>query len=250
VLFDKLSNDTTIYFVGDSMSRQHAVDFMCYLSAHFRLTSVDVQRNPFVVDERGPLAGYGLKGATFTSFNKQLHVSFKDGNIGAMGNANTKRKQFTSMLNAVSENDIVVLNAGLHYSRKNAQLASDIENIGSVLRATLKRRVRLIWRETAAAHFDIPSGYWDEALQAKQDRNEAHCVESSEINATLSWATFNDPAVPLLKSIGVPILEVWQASFLMPPWCHIGGGKDCAHFVQPGFTSYMTEALVKYIETL
>ena len=103
-------------------------------------------------------------------------------------------------------------------------------------------------RETAAGHSNAPDGYWDPSLNVFQANKSAHCVSSSMINATASRLRYNDVVIEMLKSWGVDILEIWEASLLMPEWCHVGGGVDCAHYIQPGGTSYFTEILLKYIE--
>ena len=55
------------------------------------------------------------------------------------------------------------------------------------------------------------------------------------INATASRLRYNDVIISMLKSWGVDILEIWEASLLMPEWCHVGGGIDCAHSLNRNF---------------
>lgn len=107
----------------------------------------------------------------------------------------------------------------------------------------------MIWRETNAVHFDTHDGYWYEGLFADQDRKDARCVPHNDINRTSAYARYNGPAVEAAaRDAGMDILKIWEGTFLIPPECHAGGGVDCAHYVQPGGASYMTEALLAYIE--
>ena len=112
-----------------------------------------------------------------------------------------------------------------------------------------ERGARILWRETSAVHFGGDSGYYkSEVHKELQDEGMATCVPYSLINRTASFNVFNGNVTPLVKSWGIHVLEIWEATFLMPEWCHVGRGVDCAHFLLPGGTSYGTEALLKYIE--
>lgn len=252
VVFEKLPHGSTIYMLGDSVGNQHAVDLMCYLASNSRIIRVNVnhfaQKAP-EADLRGKYAGLGLSGATFRSYGgnktKDIHVVMGSGNFGVF-NKNQAISRFTALMNKGRKDDIFVLNQGLHYKAKEA-LLNDLNAIKPVLLSSIDRGARVIWRETNAVHFNATNGYYSPETKALQERKSAHCVSSSMINATSS-RNYYGMVTPLMKSWGIHVLETWEASFLMPEWCHVGGGVDCAHFLQPGGTSFFTESLLKYIE--
>jgi len=253
VVFEKLPHDSTIYMLGDSVGAQHAVDLMCYLASNSRIVSVKINHFAPTAPEaetRGQYVGLGLNGATFRSFGgnktKDIHVVVGSGNFGVNNKAQA-RSRFSSFMNKGRKDDIFVLNQGLHYKAEEG-LLDDLNEIKPVLLSSIDRGVRVIWRETGAGHFNATNGYHYSSHIGLQERKALHCVSSSMINATSSRNHYNGMVTPLMKSWGIPVLETWEASFLMPEWCHVAGGVDCVHFLQPGGTSFFTESLLKYIE--
>jgi len=246
---DRLRDGSTIYIAGDSISRQHATDLMCRLVGGARLLDAEIDASPSELDHRGPLAGYGLKGATFGQFgsNKTVRVVFESGNMGVSA-PKKNMPLFKELLRKGKEGDVYVINGGLHY-RDSYRLVSHIREHADSFRGALDRGCKVIWRETNAVHFDTHDGYWYEGLFADQDRKDARCVPHNDINRTSAYARYNGPAVEAAaRDAGMDILKIWEGTFLIPPECHAGGGVDCAHYVQPGGASYMTEALLAYIE--
>jgi len=253
--------------MGDSVSRQHFVDLACLMASVSRIVSVDRNWGDQIaaVDRRGVVAGYGLTGATFRSYynvsssknnettttptntKKDICVKFVDGNIGAL-NPKLSRPRFIQSLSKVRKGDVVVLNAGLHY-KSQEHIVPDLDYMKPHLSSARERGARLLWRETNAAHFDVPDGYFGPTIKEMQQTKSAKCVSHSRINATLSRQHFNGKVTPFVKSLGTMyVLETWEATYLMPEWCHVGDGKDCAHFLMPGGTSFLTESVLKYIE--
>ena len=106
----------------------------------------------------------------------------------------------------------------------------------------------MVWCETSAVHFNTDDGYFDpELILTDQKTRKACCVSSLELNSTRSRQRSDGLLVPLMKTLNISILEVWEASFLLPEWCHVGEGIDCLHFIMPGATSFFTETLISYI---
>lgn len=114
---DRLRDGSTIYIAGDSISRQHATDLMCRLEGEARLLDAEINASPSELDHRGPLAGYGLKGATFGQFgsNKTVRVVFESGNMGVSA-PKKNMPLFKELLRKGKEGDVYVINGGLHVS--------------------------------------------------------------------------------------------------------------------------------------
>mmetsp|Transcript_22732 Transcript_22732/g.47909 ORF Transcript_22732/g.47909 Transcript_22732/m.47909 type:complete len:224 (-) Transcript_22732:456-1127(-) len=199
-------------------------------------------------DPRPHYTGMGLNGATFRYNNKDIRILRGSGNFGVFNKGKALPK-WHALIGGANEGDIFVFNGGLHYP-SDERLAADLETIKPWILEAQERGVNVIWRETNAAHFNVSNGYYSPELKEYQDKGEAYCVSSSHIDANASWHHYNGKATPLLQSWGIPVLETWEATFLMPEWCHVGRGVDCAHYLQPGGSSYFTEALLKYIEEM
>lgn len=266
VVFEKLPNEATIYIVGDSVSNQHYTDLTCYLASVSRIVEVDLEPELAKVprceasgdckgDYRGQYAGLNIKRATFQSYRgdtkKQIHVARASGNFGAMKSKHTHSHFRNFIASIAKKDDILVLNGGLHY-KDGDRIPLDLEEIKPALINAMNDGMRVLWRETGASHFNTTDGYYtDPTLKALQEVKSAHCVSHTLINATANRNFYNGKVTPLMKSFGVHVLETWEASFLNPAFCHVGGGVDCGHTLQPGgTTSYYTESLLKYIEEM
>ena len=55
------------------------------------------------------------------------------------------------------KDDIVVINQGLHYKKKQ-ELLNDIDAIKPALLSAMNRGARVIWQEKNAAHFNTTDG--------------------------------------------------------------------------------------------
>lgn len=262
VVFDKLPNEATIYMMGDSIGTQASVDLLCYLASVSKVVNVKHSNLPPTggwcrktdeckEDTRGMFSGLSLTGATFQSYDKNntknIHVKTESGNMGAYNKKSTQSK-FKKILSRGKKDDIYVINQGMHYGLDIDRLVAHIHEVKDELLKSKDRGARVLWRETSASHFDSEEGSHSELLREKQNARSAECIPHKYLNATKSYNMYNGRTTPLMKSFGIDVLEVWEATFLGPEWCHIGAGVDCAHFLQPGITSYFTESLLKYIE--
>jgi len=252
-IFDKLVNGTTIYFIGDSMTCQSGADFLCLMASISEITRKEIVRlppknwcngaNECEVNFDG-YTGWNHAKATFRSFGPKriyIHVvaAIEYGRVG----------ELTKYLNNAKKGDTFVLNQGLHKRRDRGHdflLNSFIKN-KEVIKAAKGKGAHIVWRETTGAHFHTQDGYYDDSIKALQTTKSAVCVPSSDINKEKSKAWDDVGLVPFLKSLDIPILETWEATFLAQEWCHVGQGMDCVHWLQPGPTSYLSEALLNYI---
>ncbi|KAL7545015.1 hypothetical protein ACHAWF_008381 [Thalassiosira exigua] len=273
VVFEKLPDGATIYIMGDSLAQQQAVDLLCRLASASRMVRHRIERAPTPkgiwcpdgnetdlercdVDYRGPEPGPYASlldlSATFRTVaggggneSKSVHVVSGSGNMGVYA-PRKNRPRFVSAMGKMKSGDVAVVNQGLHY-RDQRGLANDIAAVEAALTSAMDRGVHVLWRETTAGHFHTPDGYYS-PLKIGASGSHSTCVPDFLVNRTLSWERYNSEVTPLMRSLGVPVMEAWEATFLLPEYCHVGGGKDCAHFLMPGGMSYLTESLLKYIE--
>lgn len=164
LVFDKLlshGENPTIYIVGDSISRQHSIDLLCYFASESRLVSIDIdpkgkpaekgctKNNDCYEDPRDEYSGLGLSGATFQSYNTTTNNSTHNNgliNIVFEGWNKNKPELFKKALEKGKDGDIIVINQGLHHS--------GYEPIANALNGTYKdtilsaknRGARIIWR--------------------------------------------------------------------------------------------------------
>jgi hypothetical protein len=112
----------------------------------------------------------------------------------------------------------------------------------------LSKNITIFWRETTAVHFNTIDGYWNNNIGKLQSNHSAVCVPSSAIDAPVSYKNANGLIVPFMKTLGIPVLSAWEASFFIPEMCHVGEGRDCLHFLLPrGLTTYFNEVLIQHI---
>ena len=242
-----------------------AHDLMCYLASVSKVIKLKHDNIPPAGgwckntseckdDTRGKFTGLGLSGATFQSYDKnntkEIHVVKESGNFGAYNKKNTQL-HFTNIVRIGKTGDIYVINGGMHYGSDVKRLVGDLHEVKDAMMTAKDNGARVLWRETSASHFVAgqSGGSWEGSLKEAQDERKAECVSHTKLNKTQAWHTHNAATTPLMKSWGIDVLEVWEASFLSPEWCHVGAGVDCGHFLQPGgVTNYFTESLLKYIE--
>jgi len=271
-IFDKLVNGTTIYFIGDSMTSEAAADFLCLMASISEVTRQEIVRLPpknwcngtltttegiLMLNKTWQLrnanecevnfdgyTGWNHAQATFRSFGPKridIHVvaAIEYGRVGEL---------FQHLKNA-KKGDIFVLNQGLHKRRDRGQdfLMNKFIKKKEVIEAAKGKGAHIVWRETTGAHFHTSDGYYDDSIKALLPTKSAICVPPSDIDKEKSKAWDDGGLVPLMKSLDIPILETWEATFLAPEWCHVGQGTDCVHWLQPGPTSYLSEALLNYI---
>jgi len=158
-----------------------------------------------------------------------------------------KQRYLSSFLEEAKRGDVIVMNQGLHYindSPIQANLLQEYTQIQTLLASARSRGVHLLWRETNAAHFNTTHGYYVKGVTTEP----VECAPSSMLDPESSRNRSHGLLIPFMQSMDIPILEIWEATFLMPEWCHVAEGKDCLHYLQPGATAYFTEALLKHVE--
>jgi len=126
-----------------------------------------------------------------------------------------------------------------------------LKELEPAFKEAMGRGVLVAWRETSARKFVTEDGYWNKDIGEKQSKNlPVTCVNSEELNTPASFSRCNAKVNPVVKSIGVPIIDFWKSSVLLPSECYRGETYrgDCLHFIPPGGTSYIiTENVLNFI---
>ena len=242
-------HNTTIYFVGDSTSTQNSVDFACRFSTFLVEHKVNYYKNNCRCSRGCQLnnhciphvrGGAGIEGFTATfrldEHSLTLHSRRADTPLAPL---------MRHTLEMASPKDIVVLNSGLHVL-DGPKLATMLDDINSTLIAAQHRGVLIYWRETTAAHFDTPTGYWEKSISDTQANQTAYCVNHSALDREGAWRmSTNGEVVPWMRRRGIFVLPTWAASFAFPGQCHVGMGKDCLHVLEPsGLLTLQTDLIM------
>ncbi len=257
VVFESLPHNATIVIIGDSISMQHGVDFFCAVASISETVNTDIARLPSGywctskqscdVDYKGMGQIYWIH-ATFRSYHANESGDRVVINISFIGEQKGQ-KYLREYLERGKRGDVIVMNQGLHYMKNfQEKLLMEYTQIKLQLLAARSRGVELVWRETSAAHFDTKDGYYREELGALQENKSVTCIPSSMIESATAKNVSNGLLVPFMRSLSIPVLETFDASFLIPAYCHVAQGIDCVHFLQPGASSFFTESLLKHIE--
>ena len=257
IIFKNLPHNATIYIVGDSISLQLGIDFLCYISSISETIKSDIVRK----QRRVPTAWCRNMNECDVNYNGHSEIYWAHETFRSMPDENDTRKDIhvsvvgeqrgqqylSEYLHSAKRGDIIVMNQGLHYMHgEYSLLLKEYTKLKLSLLTARSNGVHLLWRETSAAHFkNTTDGYYIKGMNSNQQQ---YCVSSRYLDAELSRNRSHGLLVPYMRSLGIPILEFWEASFLAPDYCHVGQGIDCLHYLQPGVTSYFTEILLKYIE--
>ena len=249
-LWDKFDG-RTIYFEGDSVMSQSFANFACRLEPF--LESISLARN---LDSpcsnfnlclpRSAKHPYDGAAARFGTNNRSIEVLYANAvvpTVGAMATA----------LERLSRGDIYVFNYGLHLhvtTEQYGDIESALLEALPLVAALQASGVHVVWRETTAPHFASSegSGLWSPDLRDAQTAYTARCADAEELDADVAWGrSTNAVSTPFWEAHGVPILRVWNATFAAPAACHIGGGRDCVHYCEPGVLNVATDALLVYL---
>jgi hypothetical protein len=110
-------------------------------------------------------------------------------------------------------------------------------------------RPHFVWREYVSRHYATEDGEYD---SNHKGRICGWAITNQTINARYvstsgkdrQWQ--NQVADEYLNPLGVPILPLWRASFLVGPQAHPGNG-DCTHYVTPDIIRYNNQVLILHI---
>ena len=244
MLFRPSNDGLTIVFLGDSLARQTFIAFACSFSSKnspVELISYNVTWLPAKSWCNGQnwcfqnnrddnmFNGYNRAEAFFRYNSVDLHVKFFDSHL----------------LHAVR------LTTEAAQGRKMVILLSDGVRTGSL--PTLRRliaqvcaphaNILCVYQEVPAAHFPTPDGYW----RPGWNNYSSHCVNTSGILDHSFESSLNSQAFEIVESAGISILPVWNASQAAGPDAHIGLGRDCLHFCNPGVPVMFAEQFTHFL---
>ena len=239
LIFEYLPSGATIYFIGDSITRQAGLDFACQLYA---ISST--------YEEAKNKSTRHNKEITFTSPDGKKNIVFKLVR-------DTHVKTMIPYLQATNKGDVFIMNQGAHFlgdkeipGYQMEDLLNELKEQEPAFKEAMGRGVMVAWRETNAGRFMTEDGYWNKDIGEKQSKKlSVTCVNPEELNAPASFSRCNEKVNPVVKSIGVPIIDFWKSSVLLPSECYKGQvvGGDCLHFIIPGGTSHITENILNFI---
>ena len=132
---------------------------------------------------------------------------------------------------ALSPDDIFLWNTGVHYPIQDdkglQQLATDVKSGYHGWRA-LQKPFALFWRETAAQHFNNPSGNFNNTSTTRLLGDDTCQDIMQHINSS-SRGPYNDVTTKLMREWKVPVLDIYDISKPLFE-AHYNPGLDCTHF--------------------
>ena len=250
-LWDKFDG-RTIYFEGDSVMSQSFANLACRLEPF--LLSFALIRAP-----DSPCSNFNLclprsakhpyDGATarFGDHNRSVEVLYVNAVVPTVASMATA-------LSRLARGDVYVFNYGLHLhviTDQYKDITSALEEALPLVTALRANGVHVVWRETTAPHFAASaqlSGLWSPDLRDAQTAYAARCADAEDLDRDAAWGqSTNAVSTPFWAAHDVPVLHVWNATFLAPAACHIGGGRDCVHYCEPGVLNAVTDALIVHL---
>jgi len=198
-------NNVTMYFIGDSLSGQHADAVACRLHAMGHR-----------LEQGTKVPAFQLSGLPGT-----LHVM----------------PTIAALAPELRQGDIIVANEGVWWRTSRRQGELDVEEIAAealdaeALRALAVRGVMVLWRETAAQHFPTENGTYGTWYAGGK-----HCMPIEYPG----WMIGRNAKIDaIVTGKGIPIIPTFNSSLsavtdhleLKTP--HTSRGLDCTHFCTP-----------------
>ncbi|KAL1519786.1 hypothetical protein AB1Y20_023293 [Prymnesium parvum] len=112
---------------------------------------------------------------------------------------------------SVNNQTIVVVNFGLHYEDRRAELVSEAIALANVHRS--RTAPTIVWRETSPQHFQAthPFSEGDSHVPSWwRDEHASRCSPLAPDDANAN--KFNEATNPIMTRAGVPLLKVWHAT--------------------------------------
>jgi hypothetical protein len=245
IVFDKFDGHE-IFFHGDSTSLQSFINLTCRLQSYLINHSILRSSKSVCNDENLCLRndawnGYQRASGLFSNDTAVVRITFE---------AISAPKYVPFHL---KPNDLYIFNHGLHmgyYQDSYTMLKNLVFDDVTLLKNS---GVNVLWRETIAPQFLVSTqdGLWSQTLREDQKNHLAQCVDRDKLNVELAWnQSTNFFTTPLMEEANISILRIWNVTLSAPAFCHIGGGRDCVHYCEPGVFNYITDALLYHIRSL
>ena len=244
MLFRPSSDGLTIIFLGDSMARQTFISFACSIASEnspVELLSYNVRWSPAKSwcnsenwcfqnnRDDNMFNGYNRAEASFRYNGVDLHVRFFDSHMSHAVRLTTAAAQ--------GRKTVILLSDGV----RPGSLSTLSRSIAQV--CVPHANILCVYQEIPAAHFPTPDGYWRRGW----NRHSSHCVDTSGILNHSSEPSLNSKTFEIVDSAGISILPVWNATQAAGPDAHIGLGKDCLHFCNPGVPVMFAEQFTHFL---
>lgn len=138
-----------------------------------------------------------------------------------------------SLVRALQPQDIIVVNAGLHWGVEGAEMITrSILSVWQSIRNAAAKTQRttdpatllpaLWWRETAPQHFPGEGTYSKAALDAARVQKLCSMPDQNE---------YNSITTAIMEEFGLPIVRLWNMTTLFSD-AHYASKGDCTHFCQ------------------
>jgi hypothetical protein len=250
-LFSKF-NGSKLHFEGDSISGQTFANLACRLQPYLNDYKIEREgkwcNDENLCHQNSKWNTYGSARATFNWDSYNIEISYNSSYVPSRN----------KMLTHLKPNDVFVFNYGLHLDRFANEKNFNIEysiliGLISSINALKHAGVHVVWQETIAPLFltSDKTGLHSKELVEKQKLFEAKCVDVDQINRAAAWQrSTNSLTTPLMIKEGISVLNIWNATLSAPAVCHIGGGRDCVHFCEPGVLNYASDLLLHYLHKL
>jgi hypothetical protein len=178
--------------------------------------------------------GYNKAEGMFRYRNHTLQVSFID-----LGLLFVRRFNLQALLGEMSatKKSTVMLSDGARgdYVRSTKTILEIREHFKN------NSNLSFAYQEMVAPHFPTPIGVF-----RKKWNSSAGCVDTYDVEHAFA-SSCNRITDQLLNASGIPILRVWNATQKAGPSAHIGLGRDCLHFCNPGVPSMFAEQFTHFL---
>ena len=247
---DVLGPNRTAFFLGDSLSAQHAIAFACRMlqelstSGSDRARTVEMPRwssfSPAWLAAAHPPHAAHTKHAA----RAQAHCYVVNGrracHASSWPTAQAVAERLIRSRNVVA-GDIVIMNDGLHYGEAASlammrELAVAFANTTSELAAARRGGIRFAWRETSPQAFgDLPNGSYVQAYRTYGRNYTQGCVPLERTARPDSWAR----GIAALAAADLDVVKVWHSTasqwdqHLASRTPYVARTLDCTHFCQP-----------------
>ena len=221
----------TLALVGDSVTEQHFHSVACALFAHDATRVPSWWPSNATADELWKSRSCLPFGDDDRPFFLCLVTAAKLNEAAAPDWVVSER-----LRTALGPADVVVLNAGVHFS--DAEVAA--RHVGMLAGPLLNTSARsvapplVIYAETAPQHFS--------GGRYPPDDPSLGCVPLAP-RCAARCNGYNQAARPLARELGVPILPLWAASAALHSEHPAGAKRDCTHWILPGVQLHWSELL-------
>jgi hypothetical protein len=251
------SNNLTLSFMGDSMTRQTFVGLECEIRKRlYDQTNVVEVTTTTVPADRSNITSRLANGQMAWRYGLTETVTIRvttttTNNATLLSSSNTIAIHFYGMyrpfddmeevIHVFNTSDIVVFDFGLHFAPasdlpKFQLVMQRVVDIAARTRNTTRPHQLLVWRETSAQHFDSPGGHYGPGM------NSSQCVPTYG-SRRHHWAGVRLPILQQTTTVQnvstwnstdsilfIPYREFTKGLFHLHNAQQVNGKQDCSHY--------------------